>query len=346
MSIIMKAVIKDKPQVGFVIKEVPIPEIGPSDVLVKVLAASICGTDIHIYEWDNWAKNRIKLPLIVGHEFAGKVVKIGKNVSKVKIGDFVSAESHIVCNNCYACRLNQAHLCVNTKILGIDRAGCFAEYVALPQENIVVNSKKIPLNLASAQEPLGNAVNVVLENQVAGKTVLITGAGPTGLAACAIAKICGATLIIVSDLSSYRRNLAKKMGANYIINPQKDNLQKKVRQLTNQEGVDIVFEMSGSESAFLDALHLVKNGGYFNAFGIPKKKIAIEWAKDVIFKGIKINGISGRKICHSWDTLKNFLNSGRLDFSPMITHEFPLEKVNQAMKLMQSGRCGKIILRI
>lgn len=342
----MRAVIKEKPGIGFVIKEVPIPKIGDDEVLVKVLAASICGTDIHIYDWDSWAKNRIKLPLLVGHEFAGEVVKIGKNVSLVKVGDFVSAESHIVCGKCYACRSDKAHICVNTKILGIDRPGCFAEYVALPEENIIINSKKLPLKIASAQEPVGNAVNIVLKNEVAGKTVLITGAGPTGLAATAISRACGAALIIVSNRSPYRRKLAKKMGADIVIDPRKENLKKKIMDLTNGEGVDIVFEMSGAESAFLEGIASLKNGGYFNAFGIPAKKIALEWAKDVIFKGITINGVSGRKIWHSWDALKKFLNFSRLDFSPMITHEFPLEKINQAMKLMKSGKCGKIILRI
>lgn len=342
----MKVVIKEKPKVGFTIKNVSIPEIRDNDVLVKVLAASICGTDIHIYEWDDWAKNRIKLPLIVGHEFAGKIVKVGKNVTSVKIGDFVSAESHIVCGTCYACRSDKAHVCVNTKILGIDRPGCFAEFVALPEKNIIINSKKLPLKIASAQEPVGNAVNIVLKNEVAGKTVLITGAGPTGLAACALSRICGAVLIIVSNPSPYRRNLAKKMGADVIINPKRENLKERVMKLTNGEGVDIVFEMSGAKSAFLEGIASLKRGGYFNAFGIPKEKIAVEWAQDVIFKGITINGVSGRKLWHSWDALKKFLDSGRLDFSPMITHEFPLEKINQAMKLMQSGKCGKIILKI
>lgn len=342
----MKAVVKEKPVVGFAVKDIPVPEIGYSDVLVKVLAASICGTDIHIYEWDNWAKNRIKLPLVVGHEFAGKVIKVGKNVSSVKVGDFVSAESHIVCGSCYACRSDKAHICVNTKILGIDRPGCFAEFVALPEKNIVINSKKLPLKIASAQEPVGNAVNIVLKNEVSGKTVLITGAGPTGLAACALSRICGAALIIVSNRSSYRRNLAKKMGADVVVNPKKENLKEKVMKLTGGEGVDIVFEMSGAESAFLEGISSLKSGGYFNAFGIPKRKIAVEWAQDIIFKGITINGVSGRKLWHSWDALKKFLDFGRLDFSSMITHEFPLAKINQAMKLMQSGRCGKIVLKI
>ncbi len=342
----MKAVLKEKPEVGFSIKDVPLPEIGDNDVLIKVLVVSICGTDVHIYQWDSWAKKRIKLPLIVGHEFVGKVIKVGRNVSLVKIGDFVSAESHIVCGTCYACRLGNAHICVNTKILGIDRPGCFAEFVALPEKNIIINSKKLPLEIASTQEPVGNAVNIVFKNNVAGKTVLITGAGPTGLAACALSKVCGAALVIVSNPSSYRRKLAKKMGADVVVNPKQKSLIEVVKKLTNNEGVDIVFEMSGAKSAFLEGIACLKNGGYFNAFGIPSKKISLEWAQEVIFKGITINGVSGRKIWHSWDTLRKLLDYGKLDFSPMITHQFPLEKINQAMKLMVSGKCGKIVLKV
>jgi len=340
----MKAVLKKERAVGFVIEDVPMPSIGDDEILVKVEVASICGTDVHIYDWNEWAQNRISPPLIVGHEFAGVVVDKGKEVKRVNIGDFVSAETHIYCNHCDMCLMNHREVCRNLKILGVDTNGAFAEYVSIPERVAWVNPKEIPHRFTSIQEPLGNAVDTVLAEDVSGKTVLVTGAGPIGLLAIGVARVFGATKIIASDLSNYHLELAKKMGADVVINPKEQNLREVVLSETHGLGVDVALEMSGAKSALHDALALTKFLGRVSLLGLFDNGVEINLTDDVIFKKLRIYGITGRRIFETWQIVSDLLASRRLDVSPVITHEFKLEEVEKGIQLMKTHQSGKILL--
>lgn len=347
MAKMMKAVCKVSRGVGAEIQEVPVPEITSHQVLVKIIATSICGTDIHIYNWDKWSAGRIKPPMIFGHEFSGEVVEIGSQVDHIKIGDHVSAETHIPCGGCFQCRTGQMHICQNLEILGVDRDGCFAEYIAVPEVCCVVNDKFMHWDVASVQEPIGNAMYCVSESGVAGKSVAIFGDGPTGVFATGIAKAYGATQLIVCGMQPYRLDMIADYHPDLIVDVSKMDPREAIMGFTQGEGVDVVIEMSGAEKAMHDGLHVVKKGGVFTAFGIPREPVTLNLAEEVIFKGIKIIAINGRKMFGTWVEVANLLNSNRLDVSKVLTHEFPLEKFHEAMELLNSKeiKAGKIILK-
>lgn len=344
MPSMMKAVVKTKAGPGFELREVPVPEIGPKDILLRTRATSICGTDIHIYNWDTWAANRIKPPVIIGHEFCGDVVKIGELVTEVAVGDFVSAESHIVDHTCDLCRTGMAHICRNTQIIGIDRDGSFAEYVAMPADNAWHNPPNMPSEIAALEENFGNAVHTALETPVVARKVLVTGCGPVGVMTIAVAKAAGARAIYASDVSDYRLALAKKMGADMIINPSREKLPDLILDATNGEGVDVLLEMSGAPSAIRDGLKLLKSGGHAVLLGLPSKPFEFDLANLVIMKGITVHGIAGRKLWETWYEIRGLLRSGAVNLEPVITHRFKLEEFQQAFETMMSGNSGKVVL--
>ncbi len=341
----MKAVIKAKPGPGAELVDMEKPVPGPDQVLVKVLATSICGTDLHIYEWNEWAQARIKnLPQVMGHELCGEVLELGKNVKNVKKGDIISAETHIACGHCYLCHTGNAHICVNGKIFGVDVNGVFAEYAVVPGANAWILDEKIPKDFASVMEPLGNAVHTVLAGEITGNTVLVTGCGPIGVMSVAVSRICGATKVIATELNDYRIQLAKKVGADLVITPKKENVVEKVLKETDGLGVDVVLEMSGNPIAIKQAFESLRPGGRFSILGIPDKPMEIDLGKDIVFKYITVQGINGRLMFSTWHKTSRFLSSGRLDLEPIITHRFRLEEFEKGMELMQSGNCGKILL--
>jgi len=342
----LKAIIKTKHAKGMEYKEVPVPKTGLRDVLIKVKVASICGTDVHIFDWTRWAQHRFTPPRIIGHEFMGNVAKIGEEVTRVKIGDQVSAESHLTCGDCYQCNNGYSEVCRNFKLLGVDHDGTFAEFLVLPEHVLWKNDQKIPDEWAAIQEPCGNAVDTVLAEDVAAKTVLILGAGPIGLFATGIARACGASLIIVSDPNNYRLAISKKMGAHIAINPRRQDVTQVVMEATKNNGVDVVLEFSGNNQALNQGLKAITHGGRISILGIYERRVNIDLNKDVIFKKIRIYGITGRKIFSTWHKTSRFLSAGLVDPTPVITHRFPLKDYEKGMKLMKDGKCGKVILSI
>jgi threonine 3-dehydrogenase len=340
----MKALLKQEAGKGARLVTVPIPKPGQGEILVKIRASSICGTDVHIYTWDPWAQGRIKTPLIFGHEFAGDVVEVGSGVSSVKVGDFVSAETHIVCNSCMQCRTGKAHVCQSCEIIGVDRQGCFAEYIVIPAGNAWQNPMDMDPAIAALQEPLGNAVHTVFAGAITAKTVLVTGCGPIGVLAAGVARAVGATRVIAADLNAYRLELAKSLGATDIINCAETDLVQGVEALLGKDGVDVVLEMSGASSAITQGLHLVKNGGRMSILGIPSHPVELDITKDIVFKGVTVNGITGRAMYDTWYTTRGLLESGALNVEPLITHRFKLEEFEKAFEVMISGNSGKVVL--
>lgn len=340
----MKAIVKEERAPGAVLREVPVPEIGDQEVLIKVKATSICGTDLHIYTWDEWSQSRVKPPYVFGHEFAGVVVEKGKLVKNVEVGDHVSAETHIVCGHCPQCLTGQAHICANTEIIGVDRDGCFAEYVALPAENMWKNDPALPFDVASVQEPFGNAVHTVLAGDVAGKTVAVIGCGPIGIMAVGVAKAAGASQVIAFDLNDYRLELAKEMGATTIVNSKKEDPLEVASRLTDGNGIDVICEMSGHPIAMDQGFKMVTNGGRVSILSLPVRPVEIDVTNDIVFKGITVQGITGRKMYETWQQVSGLLSSGQVDVKPMITHHFPLEEFEKGFDLMKAGKCGKVVL--
>lgn len=342
----MKAVQKDGASFGAKIINAPIPKVANDLVLCKVLAASICGTDVHIYNWDQWAQKRIKPPLIFGHEFCGEVVDAGPKVKHIKIGDRISAETHIPCHTCKQCKSGNMHICKNLKILGVDVDGCFAEYAALPEICCVKNEHQLPPEIASIQEPLGNAVYAVTESNVAGKTVAIFGDGPTGLFANLVAHAYNAKKIFAIGAQDYRLNILKKLHPHLVIDARKDDPASLIMDATSGDGVDAAIDMSGSPKAIHAGLKVVSPGGVFTFFGIPSKPVEIDIAEEIIFKGIKMNAIVGRKMFETWKQVAFLLGTGKIDVTPIITHKFSLEKIDSAMELLKPNniQAGKVIL--
>jgi len=342
----MRALIKTAPQPGLLFSICPDPAPGPTDAVVRVKATSLCGTDAHIYNWDPWAHSRIHPPRVIGHEMCGEVVAIGSEVTLVKIGDYVAAESHITCGQCFQCRTGQAHVCRNYRILGVDRDGSFAEYVALPESVLWKTSPLIPPEFASLQEPLGNAVDAALAEDLTGHTVLITGCGPTGLFAAAVARTAGAATIIASDVSEYRLALAKQVGVDHVLNAKAEPPEKfaaAIREITAGEGVDASLEMSGHPAALHQAFDAVKNGGRVTLFGIPAGPITFDLANDIIFKGVRVHGITGRRLFSTWYRLAGLFKAG-LNIKPVVTHTFPMSEFARGFELINSGQCGKVVL--
>ena len=342
----MKAIVKVKRTKGLEFKNVPSPRMGPRDVLIKVKATSICGTDIHICNWTRWAQHRMSPPRIIGHEFVGYVEKIGEEVTMVKVGDRVSAESHLSCGNCYQCRNGFAEVCKKLDLLGVDYDGTFAEYLVLPEHVLWINDPNIPDEWASIQEPFGNAIDTVMAEDVSARTILILGAGPIGLFATGIAGASGASLVIVSDPNNYRLDISKKMGAHMVLNPRRQDISKHVLEATKNNGVDVVLEFSGNNRALNEGLKSITPGGRISILGIYERRVTIDLNSEVIFKKIRIYGITGRKAFSSWYKTSRFLSSGLIDVSPIITHLFSIKDYANGIKLMKDGKCGKVILNV
>ncbi len=342
----MKAVLKPGPAAGAEIRDVEMPVCGPDDLLLKVRATSICGTDLHIYNWDPWAQSAIKPPLVFGHEFTGEIVEVGRNVKGFKAGENVSVESHIDCGECYQCRHGMKHICDRLQIIGVHRAGCFAQYVSIPARVAWKNSPGMPAEIATLMEPMGNAVHVVNASKVAGKTVAVFGCGPAGLFAIATAKAYDAAAIYAVDVNKHRLELAKSVGANELLDGADPDLVPKVVKLSGGYGADNTLEMSGNNKAIANGLRCLKKGGTFAAFGLPSKPIELDLANDVIFKGRTILGIVGRLMFETWEQMQQLLDSGRLNPRPIITHQFKLAEFEKAITTFKSdnAKVGKVVL--
>ncbi|MEO0139905.1 MAG: L-threonine 3-dehydrogenase [candidate division WOR-3 bacterium] len=343
----MKALAKTKGGPGLQIIETDIPRPGPGEVLIKVKYASICGSDVHIYKWDEFAQSEIDhLPRIIGHESAGEVVELGEGVEGLKIGDYVGIETHIACGHCYQCRIGKKHVCKNLKILGFHRDGAFAEYVVIPAENAWKVPDGIPRHWVPIMEPMGNAVDTVLAGDIAGADVLVVGTGPIGAMAVAIAKAYGAAKVIASDINDFRLNIAKKMGADYTINPEIDSLKTAVMDITNGKGVDVVLEMSGNPQALESALSVITNGGWVGLLGIYGKNTIDVPLNSVIMKNITLYGITGRRMFSTWVKTTSLLDTKRVDLSPIITHISSLEEYKHAFDTIIQGAAMKVIFEI
>jgi threonine 3-dehydrogenase len=344
----MRALVKETAGPGIVLREVPVPTCGPNQALIRVHYAGVCGTDLHIWEWDSWASNRLKPPVVVGHEFAGEITQLGVEADKgglLAVGDRVTAEGHIVCGHCLQCRLGDAHLCRRTQIIGVDRDGAFADYIAVPASN-VIKLGSIPTEIGAIMDPMGNAVHTVLEAEVPGSTVLVLGCGPIGCFAIGVARAAGASLVLASDLNPKRLELARAMGAHVTLNPKQDDVVARVRELTGGDGVDLVCEMSGHPSGHAQALAAARMGGRVNLLGTPNRTTEVDFARDIIFKGLTLYGVTGRKMYQTWHQMLRFLRAGQLDPRPVITHRFPLEQIAEAIQVIKDGQAGKVILEI
>jgi threonine 3-dehydrogenase len=344
MSGMMKAVIKPAPGPGLEVVQRPIPSIGADEVLVKVRAASICGTDMHIYRWDPWAAGRLKPPLIVGHEVCGEVVERGAMVRNPELGDFVSLESHVICNTCAYCRTGQGHICEHSRLIGVDRDGGFAEYIAIAAQNAWSNPPDLPLEIAVLQENFGNAVHTAFAFDLRAKKVLVTGCGPVGLMTIATARAIGARAIYASDISRYRLDFALKMGADLAMHAEEDPLVESVRQATDGEGVDVLLEMSGAPSAIDQGFSLLKPGGDAALLGVAPGGFTFDWNHHIVFKGAHVLGITGRRLWQTWYQARGLVRSGAVDLSSMVTHHFQLEEFDKAFEVMASGQSGKVML--
>jgi len=345
----MRAVVKTGPGPGMQVREVPEPTCGPSDVLIKVHAAGVCGTDLHIWEWDSWASGRLKPPVVIGHEFAGEIAALGEDAERealLKVGDLVTAEGHLICGHCLQCRTGHGHLCVRTRIIGVDRDGAFADFIVMPASN-VMKLDGIPVEIGAIMDPVGNAVHTVLEGgAVSGMTVFVLGAGPIGCFACGVARAAGASLVVASDYNDMRLELARGMGAQVTLNPGRDDVLARVRELTGGDGVDLVCEMSGHPDGHAQAFAAARVGGRVNLLGTPSRTTQVDFARDVIFKGLTLYGVTGRKMYDTWHQMSRFLKNGQLDPRSVVTHRFPLEGIADAIAVIKEGKAGKVILEI
>ena len=342
MNKTMKALVKAQSEPGLWLEEAPVQEPGLNDVLIKILKTSICGTDIHIYNWDAWARKTIPVPMIVGHEFCGTVVAMGSNVHDLKVGELVSGEGHLVCGRCRNCMAGRRHLCAHTQGVGVNRTGAFAEYLCIPVTNVWHADPHIPLEVLSAFDPLGNATHTALSFPVLGEDVLITGAGPIGLMAVAIVKQAGARHIVITDMNPFRLDLAKKMGATLAVNVKERELKDVQNDLGMKEGFDVGLEMSGSGAALRSMIDNMCHGGKIAMLGIPSGELAIDWNK-IIFNMLTIKGIYGREMYETWYLMTSMIQSG-LDIRPIITHRFHYTEFQQGFEVMRSGNCGKVVL--
>lgn len=338
----MKALAKTKAEPGLELVDVPEPKVGINDVLIRVNRTGICGTDLHIYKWDAWAQQTIPVPMVVGHEFVGEIVQVGSNVNDFRVGDIVSGEGHVVCGRCRNCMAGRRHLCADTKGIGVNRPGAFAEYLSLPMTNVWQHAPGIDLDVASIFDPFGNAVHTALSFPVLGEDVLITGAGPIGIMAVAIAKHAGARHVVVTDVNDYRLGLAKKLGATVALNVQTGKLRDVLKQLGMKEGFDVGLEMSGNPAAFRDMIENMCHGGKIAMLGIPAGPMAIDWNK-VVFNMLTIKGIYGREMYETWYQMTVMLESG-LNIAPVITHRLPYNEFETGFAAMKTGQAGKVIL--
>lgn len=338
----MKALVKRHSRPGLWLEEVEIPTAGPNDVLIKIKRTAICGTDLHIYNWDEWSQATIPVPMVVGHEFVGEVVELGNQVTDLKIGELVSGEGHIVCGRCRNCLAGRRHLCINTNGVGVNRQGCFAEYLSIPATNVWKADPKIPLNVTACFDPFGNAIHTALQFDLIGEDVLITGAGPIGCMAVGIAKHCGARHVVITDVNDYRLELAAKMGATRCVRADKENLTDVQKELGLTEGFDVGLEMSGNAHAFNDMVANMINGGKIALLGIHGPDTKVDWNK-VVFGMLTLKGIYGREMYETWYKMQTLVQGG-LDISPIVTHEYGFEDFEKGFDIMNSGKSGKVIL--
>ncbi len=338
----MQALVKQHAAPGLWLEEVPVPQIGINDVLIRILKTAICGTDIHFWDWNPWAQRTIPVPMVVGHEFVGRVAAVGSNVHDVEVGEIVSGEGHLVCGRCRNCLAGRRHLCKATKGVGVNRPGCFAEYLSIPVTNVWHADPKIPLEIMAIFDPFGNATHTALAFEVLGEDVLITGAGPIGIMATAVAKHAGARYVVTTDLNPYRLELAQRMGATLAVNVKEKTLAQVQQELGMKEGFDVGLEMSGSGQALRDMIANLCHGGKIALLGIPSADLAIDW-NTVIFNMLTIKGIYGREMFETWYLMQSMIQTG-LDISPVITHRFHYTEFQQAFEIMASGNSGKVIL--
>jgi threonine 3-dehydrogenase len=338
----MRALVKAEKKVGIWMQEADVPEVGPNDLKIRIRKTAICGTDIHIYNWDDWAQKTIPVPMHVGHEYVGTVVEVGSHARGFKEGDRVSGEGHITCGHCRNCRAGKRHLCRNTVGVGVNRPGCFAEYLVIPADNAFKLPDTISDDIASFMDPYGNATHTALSFDLVGEDVLITGAGPIGVMAVAIAKHVGARHVVITDVNDYRLELARKMGATRAVNVTREKIRDVMTSLHMQEGFDVGLEMSGNPQAFRDLLETMNHGGRVAMLGIPPESVAIDW-NQVIFKGLVLKGVYGREMFETWYKMAAMLESG-LDISPVLTHRFKVDDYKEAFEIMRSGHSGKVVL--
>jgi len=342
MSNMMKALVKAKAEPGLWMERVPVPEIGPNDVLIKVKKTAICGTDVHIWNWDDWARNTVPVPMVVGHEFVGEIVDFGSAVSAYKIGMRVSGEGHIVCGHCRNCRAGRGHLCHNTLGVGVNRPGAFGEFLAIPQHNVVPIPDDVPDEIAAIFDPLGNAVHTALTYDLVGEDVLVTGAGPIGIMGALVAQCVGARKVVITDINPARLALAEKMGVRYIVDASKDKLPSVMESIGMKEGFDVGLEMSGAAPAFRDMIDVMNNGGKIAILGIAPTGFEIDWNK-VIFKMLNLKGIYGREMFETWYKMIALVQ-GPLDVSGLITHRINIDDFAQGFDAMRSGSSGKVVM--
>lgn len=344
----MKAVYKSNRRKGIEIVELSVPEISKDEVLVKVKAAAICGTDIHLYEWNDWCENvNAKNPMIIGHEFCGEVVEVGSNVTKVKVGDLVAGETHIPCGKCMLCITGNQHICKDMKILGVHINGAFAEYIKIPEICAWKLSPNTPPEIGAIYEPFGIAVHGVLKDKIGGYSIGILGCGPIGLFAIGVASVCGASQVFAVDINDYRLGIAKKMGDNVItLNPLKDDVIKIIQNKTDGYGVDVIIELSGSVEATQIGFKSLRKSGRISLIGLHSKKVSLDLVNDVIYKEATVYGITGREMFNSWYLAEKIINSGKINIKAVLTHEFPLKETEKAILLAKESKCGKPIIKI
>ena len=341
----MQAIVKAERAPGLVVKSVPKPSPGAGEVLIAVRHAGVCGTDLHIAVWDPWAQSRMHPPVVIGHEFAGEIVAVGDGVAELKTGRLVTAEGHLVCGHCLQCRTGNSHICRNTRIIGVDRDGAFAEYIVMPATNVLCLDG-IPTEVGAIMDPMGNAFHTVLSGDIPGSNVFVVGCGPIGCFAVGIARAAGAAKVIASDINPKRLTLARTMGAQVTIDATKQDVVRQVLEATGNEGADVVCEMSGVPSALHQAFASVRMGGRVQLLGLPKGEVPVDIANEIIFKGITIYGVIGRKMYETWHQMRRFLSSGMFDPRPVMTHQFPLAKIDEALVAIRSGDAGKVILEM
>ena len=339
---LMEALVKKKPAPGLWLEQLPVPQIGKNDVLIKIKKTSICGTDVHIYQWDEWSRKTLSVPRIIGHEFVGEVAGFGENVHDIEVGEIVSGEGHVVCGRCRNCLAGRRHLCMSTRSVGVTRDGAFARYLSIPVTNVWHCDPAIPLDVLSCLDPFGNAVHTALSFDLVGEDVLITGAGPIGIMAVAVAKHAGARYVVISDMNDYRLDLARKMGATRAINVKYASIEETVRELGMKEGFDVGFEMSGSAAAFQSMIDNMCHGGKIAVLGIQQPGTVVDW-DTIVFNGLTVKGIYGREMYETWYKMTSIVQSG-VDISPVITHRFHFTEYEKAFQIMASGQAGKIVL--
>jgi len=344
----MKAVHKSNRGKGIEIIELPIPKISKNEILVKVKKAAICGTDIHLYDWDNWCENvNAKNPMIIGHEFCGEVVEVGSNVTLVKTGDLIAGETHIPCGKCMLCRTGKQHICKDMKILGVHTDGVFAEYAKIPEICAWRLPQNTPYEIGAIYEPFGIAIHGVLKDKIEGCSMVISGCGPIGLFAIGVASFCGANPVFAIDINDFRLNIAKKMGDNIIpLNPLKDNIIEIIKDKTDGYGIDVAIELSGSPQAIKTDFKALRKGGRVSLIGLYSQEVLLDLVNDVIYKEATVYGITGREMFNSWYLTEKIINSGKINIKAVLTHEFPLEETEKAILLVKEGKCGKVIIRI